>query len=107
MAEILGQTDIWVSASHTEGLGRMALEAMSSGCAVVLANTSAEFAQNEVNCLLFESKNIDDMVLAIDKLISDNTLRGNISAEGYRTATNLADSEEFTTNLNGVIEGLF
>ena len=44
LASIFHQTDIWLGASHTEGLGRMALEAMSAGCAPVLSDTGADFA---------------------------------------------------------------
>ena len=107
MAEVLNQTDIWISGSHSEGLGRLNLEAMSSGCACVLSDTSAEFTVDKVNCLLYEKKNVEQLITAIDKLISDNTLRGNIAAEGYRTAKALSDSTDFTNNLNTVIEGLF
>lgn len=42
MAALFKQMDVWVSASKSEGLGRMSLEAMSAGCAVVARDTGSE-----------------------------------------------------------------
>jgi len=103
MAEILQGTDIWLTASHTEGLGRMALEAMSASCAVVMTDTSAEFAQNKKNCLVVPKGNFGAMSKAIDKLLNDKDLFTNIVKNGYETASQYADPTEFIDNLEEVI----
>lgn len=108
LAEVLGKSDIWLSASHTEGLGRMALEAMSAGVACVLSDTGAEYAVHEENCLLYPVGDLDGMKDAIKRLIEEKELRRKIVVNGYKTAlASAAQREETLNNLDRMIRGLF
>jgi GT2 family glycosyltransferase/glycosyltransferase involved in cell wall biosynthesis len=104
MAKLLAQVDVWVGASHTEGLGRMALEAMSAGCACVLTNTGAEFLFHEKNCLLFEPGDLQKAYDHIKAIIEDPTLANQLRMNGYKTAEVAADPTEYTDNLERVID---
>ncbi len=88
MAEIMCQTDVWVGASKTEGLGRMALEAMSSGAACVLSNTDPEFAESGKNCLLYTIDDGAAMEKHIEYLLDNPDKFMEICREGYKTAKN-------------------
>ena len=107
MAQVMKQVDIWVAGSHTEGLGRMVLEAMSSGCAIVATNTGAEFLRDGENCLLVEVGDTDATNKAVDSLILDDGLRKKLIEGGYATAAAAADGTEYVENWNRIIGDLF
>ena len=107
MAGVMRQVDIWVVASYTEGLGRMTLEAMSSGCAIVATNTGAEFLKDGENCLLVDPGDVNGLNKALDHLISDDDFRKKMIEAGYKTAAAAADPTEFVQNWNTIIGDLF
>ena len=107
MAQVMRQMDIWLVGSYTEGLGRMTLEAMSSGCAIVATNTGAEFLKDGENCILVEPGDINGMNRAIDSLITSDKLRNHLVSAGYKTAEAASDPTEYITNWNAIIGDLF
>ena len=107
MARVMKQVDIWVVASYTEGLGRMTLEAMSSGCAIVATNTGAEFLKDGENCLLVEPGDVNGLNKALDTLIANDDFRKKLVEGGYRTAAEATDPTELVKNWNTIIGGLF
>jgi glycosyltransferase involved in cell wall biosynthesis len=106
MAKVLSQLDIWVGASHTEGLGRMALEAMSAGAACILADTGAEFAKHEENCLIAPVGDAEAIRGFLERLLEDHDLRREISIRGFRTADAAADPEPCIDAIEKVFRGL-
>ncbi len=107
LAAIFQQTDIWLGASHTEGLGRMALEAMSAGAVPVLSDTGAEFAQDGTNCLLFPVGGVDSAYEHLCRLIDDAGLRANLQTNAFRTAKKAAEPGACMDALESVIRRLF
>jgi len=107
MAEFMGKIDIWLSSSHTEGLGRMGLEAMSASAACILSNTGAEYAVDGKNCLLTEIGNIRHIAIAVDKLISDVEARKSISINGFETAVRWSNEEAYAKELNKIVQEIF
>ena len=107
MATVLKQTDVWLGASKTEGLGRMGLEAMSAGCAVVLSNTGAEYARNEENCLIYPIGDLAAAERAIIRVLMDKELAFKLREEAYRTAAAAANPAPCIEVLQKVIEGIF
>lgn len=100
---VMKQLDIWFGASYTEGLGRMTLEAMSSGMAVVTTNTGAEFLKHEYNCLLYPVGEAQQGAELVDRLVQDRDLMQTLVLNGYKTAVEHADPTMFRENLNTVI----
>lgn len=107
MAETLQMCDIWFGASHTEGLGRMALEAMSASCAVVCSNTNPEFADPGVNCLLYPVGDIKAGIENVTKVLNDAELRKNLQDQGYQTAKKFSNSIPCVDALEEVIRKVF
>ena len=103
LAEFLKTVDIWLTASYTEGLGRMGLEAMSASCGVVLTDTGVEYAVDGKNCLINGTGNTTTMVLNMNKLITDRDLYSDIVKNAYDTACQYADPTNYIENLNKVI----
>jgi glycosyltransferase involved in cell wall biosynthesis len=104
MASLFKHTDIWVGVSHTEGLGRMALEAMSSSVACVLTDAHKEFVEHGKNCLLVPIHRPDAINGAVNKLLSDPKLLQTIAINGYKTAERYTDSTDCIDKLEKVIE---
>ncbi len=77
VAAILKKSDIFVDASHFQGFGLTALEAMSSGCAVLLPDKggTVDFAQHLENALFFTAKDIDHLDEMLYLLVTDSSLR--------------------------------
>ena len=107
MAEIMQGCDIWLGASHTEGLGRMALEAMSAGMTCVISNTGAEYARPNENCLVYKTGDVPSMTKALQMVITDPDLRKKLREEGFKTAREMANSEPCMNELEAVIKEIF
>ena len=103
LADIMAKTDIWLGCSHTEGLGRMALEAMTGAAACVLTDTGAEFVVADHNALVRPVGDLDGLANAVNDLIADVELRKRIGMVGFATAKQMSDSTEFVSNLEKVI----
>jgi GT2 family glycosyltransferase/glycosyltransferase involved in cell wall biosynthesis len=107
MAHIMSQVDIWIIASHSEGLGRMTLEAMSAGCAIVSTDTGAEFLQDGKNCLLAPVGDVNGLTKCVDLLYHQTSTKENLVAASYATANSAADPTEYVKSWNKIIGGLF
>lgn len=107
MAGVFRNIDVWIGASHTEGLGRLALEAMSSSVACVLTDTGAEFVSHDQNALVVPVDNMKMMAKAVDRLVSDKSLRKRLASAGYATAAKLSDPTPMIDELEKVIEDVF
>lgn len=107
MANVLAEVDVWLGASHTEGLGRLALEAMSAGAACVLTDTGAEFATDNDNCLIVPIGDDAAMTEKVDLLLQDPDLIAQIRAKGYKTAEDYSDPTNYIDNLEDVIIEVF
>lgn len=104
MASFMSQCDIWVCASQTEGLGRLALEAMSAGCVVVTYDTGAEFAATGKNCLVVPQGNVDALESEVARIMVDIELRKKISLNAFATAEHYADKKQYIDNWVKIIE---
>ena len=81
---------ICIMPSHTEGFGLPALEAMTAGVPVVVADQGALPAVVGSAGTLFRSDDAESLATTLDALISDRDRRARMSADG------LAQSREFS-----------
>lgn len=88
MEECFRTFDIYVHASHHEGLPNAVLEAMSYALPVVATNVggTAEAVEEGVTGFLVESGDADRLAAAIHRLIHDSHLRAAMGAHGRRVA---------------------
>ncbi len=87
-AALLRRAHVFVDFSTYQAFGRTALEAMASGCTVVLTKEGGvdEFAVHQRNCLLVDPDDEDDMFGAVARLVESKELREAFRAEGLDTA---------------------
>jgi glycosyltransferase involved in cell wall biosynthesis len=107
MAHLMSQVDIWLVASHTEGLGRMTLEAMSAGCAIVSTDTGAEFLQDGKNCLLSKVGDVEGLIKSLDLLYHKAEVKEEMVTASFKIAQEAADPSEYKKNWNKILGGLF
>ena len=91
MAAVFARTDIWLGASHSEGLGRMGLEAMSASAACVLSDTSPEYVENGKNALMFPVGDLKKAAELCNLLITNVGVRREVSVKGFETAVKAAN----------------
>jgi len=103
LSDLFFKTDIWLGCSQNEGLGRMALEAMTGGAACVLMDTGAEYVLDGENAFVVKIGDINASIQFTNQLIQDVELRKNIAIKGYLTAKNMANSTDCINKLEEVI----
>ena len=108
MAELFANTDIWLGASHSEGLGRMGLEAMSASVACVLSDTQAAYAENGRNCFLYPVSDLKKAAELCNMLLTNVGVRREIAIKGFETASKAAAQRgEMIKNVNKAINYAF
>lgn len=87
IARVYQTSDIFISTSWWEGFGLLPLEAMACGGAVITSKSGGvnEFAVDNSNYLMFESKNELELTDKLRRLINDKNLRNRLSQEGVKT----------------------
>jgi glycosyltransferase involved in cell wall biosynthesis len=83
---LYGGATAYLLASLYEGFGLTVLEAMACGTPVVAANTTAIPEVVGEAGRLFDPLDVDEMVSAINEVISDESLAGSLVQKGYQRA---------------------
>ena len=85
--DFLHNSKVLVLASKSEGLPQCVMEAMSCGlpCVVPKINDITDLVINNTNSLYFDSSNIIELSLAIEKLLSDETFYLHISKNARKS----------------------
>ena len=80
----LGEIDIFVSASFSEGLSNSIMEAMAAGCAVAASAVGGnlELIQDRATGLLFDPLRVETLTQALRTLVDDAPLRIRIAESG-------------------------
>ncbi|MGE7272712.1 glycosyltransferase family 4 protein [Brevibacillus panacihumi] len=98
LGEVYRSCDIYVSASEYESFCLPALEAMSSGCAVISTNHAGiqEYGIHEENCLIADIGDTSKIADYITRLIDFPLERMKLVNNGYKTAREF----EWETTIN-------
>lgn len=84
-AALLAQSDIFVDYSTFQAMGLTAMEAMASGCAVILPihGGSGSFAENEANSLMIDTLDAEACYEALKRIVEDAELRTRLAKQAY------------------------
>lgn len=104
MASLFNRIDVFISTSWWEGFGLPPLEAMACGCAVITSKSGGvnEYARHDVNCLMFEPKNVVELTSCLNKLLADYNLQSRLIIAGSRTSQHFSwkkSAQQLTTIL--------
>ena len=88
VADIMNQSEVFISTSTHEGFCLPLLEAMACGTPVITTRSIGNevFCVDEVNCLIVE--NSGELKMAINRILTDRNLSKRLSANGIMTANN-------------------
>ena len=99
----LDKADIFIHFSKGEGCSNAILEAMYMALPVVASDTGGTSEIVGSNAILFECQNIQQLYVAIKKLLQDNDLRKSMAAESYRIASNRFSVNGMIGNYNSIV----
>lgn len=86
MSGLLSNVDIFVDFSTFQAMGLTGMEAMASGCAVILPKKggASEFADNEKNCLLIDTESEQICYEQLSRLINEERLREKLAYQALK-----------------------
>ncbi|MEQ1106347.1 glycosyltransferase family 4 protein [Acinetobacter ursingii] len=90
IAYCMNISHLFLSTSWMEGFGLPPLEAMACGCACLISKSGGvnEYAVSDVNCIMYEPKDISEMVTKLNSLISNFSLQQRLRKKGNMTVKN-------------------
>ena len=90
VASMLSKADIFTDFSSHQAMGLTALEAMSSGCSVIVPENGGakEFVHHRKNGLVVDTSDFQSSLLPLEELIEDNNLRTKLQLEGMKDVVN-------------------
>lgn len=102
--DIYRQCHILIKSSILESFSYPPLEMMATGGLVVLVpnDGNIEYLEDEKNCLFYKRGNIEQAIIQIERLISDEILREHLIIDGVDTA-----KARDWTNISSQIEELY
>lgn len=105
VASLIQDWDINVLPSYREGLSISLIEASAAGIPSVASKIrgNVEIIEDGVSGLLFESKNIQDLIDCVDKLINDKKLRLKLGQAARKRAEMLFDEEKMLEDYSKII----
>jgi glycosyltransferase involved in cell wall biosynthesis len=99
----------FVLPSREEGMGRVLLEAMASGKAIIGANVGGipGLLENNINGLLFESENVDDLEEKLNLVLSDVALTRTLGEKAVDTIVDKFSAEKYLEYFEDMVNGVF
>ena len=90
VASMLSKADIFTDFSSHQAMGLTALEAMASGCSVIVPENggAVEFVRHKVNGIVVDTTNFQDSMLGLEELIENDALRKQLQLNAIHDVTN-------------------
>ncbi len=99
---------ILVLPSRTEGMGRVLIEAMACGKAVIGSNVGGipNVIKDGENGFLFENENVEQLTIAIRKLLLDNTLRKSMESNALQQIQTTFSEQNYAEQYHDMVSGI-
>jgi glycosyltransferase involved in cell wall biosynthesis len=111
--KILQGCILLVLPSRTEGMGRVLIEAMACGKAVIGSNVGGipNVIEHGENGFIFENENVEQLTMAIRKLLTDNNLRKNMENNALQRIQSTFSQQRYVDQyhhmLSGIMDGTY
>jgi glycosyltransferase involved in cell wall biosynthesis len=105
--ELLGECDVAVLATHTEGFGIVLAEAMSAGTPVIATDIPVcRDVLDSGRCgMLVPPRDADALAVAIRRLVENQAVRDGLTREGFARATELYDVNHLVSKYAALLTG--
>lgn len=105
-AELLQKTDVFVDFSLFQAMGLTAMEAMASGCAVIVPQNggATAYAENEKNALLVDTADVNKCENALSRLIENRNLREKLAMQAVMDVCRYYPERSAASFLESVLE---
>lgn len=99
----LNAADVYIQPSRSEGIGLAIMEACSVGLPIIASRVGGipEVAKDRENAILFEAGNIDECATALQKMLTDSSLRKKF---GKKSKLVYTEKFQLPNNVNKLIE---
>ena len=106
LLELYEAADIFILPSWAEGMPNSMIEAMAAQLAIVVTRVGcvADVISHDDNGKLIEARNIDDLLLAVEELMTKPELRRKLAARAFEVASNQFAVEHAVETLTKVVE---
>ena len=106
--KILSKMDVGIMASYNEAFGRVTVEYMMSGLAVIASDGGAnrEVIEDGISGLIYQAGNIDELAKKMKELILNHKTINYLSENGYDRAIKLFSSERNAADINKLYKQL-
>jgi glycosyltransferase involved in cell wall biosynthesis len=106
--KVISACTIYVSASRTEGLPWVVLEAMAAGRPIIASNVGgmAHCIRDGENGLLFPSENVDELAAKMVHLLNHEELRARLGQKGHDRVFSEFDEVAYVREFKKMLEGV-
>jgi len=106
--KIISACTIYVSASRTEGMGRVLLEAMAAGRPIIASNVGGvpHYISDDDNGLIFSPGNVEDLAAKMVRLLSDKELRTRLGQKGHQRVFSEFDEMSYVRAFRRMLQSI-
>ena len=106
--ELMKRCKVFVLPSRTEAMGRVLLEAMAAGKAIVASDVDGipTYIQDGVNGMLFRGGDSDDLACKLRRVLRDPNLRQQLGGNGHRIVDEQFSEKEYVVQFMKMVENL-
>jgi glycosyltransferase involved in cell wall biosynthesis len=106
--KVISCCSLYVSASRTEGMPRVLLEAMAARKPIIAAAVGGipHYMVDDDNALLFEAENVEQLAAKLSILMGDPELQARLGARGYQKVFSEYDEQAYVCEFQKMLQSL-
>jgi glycosyltransferase involved in cell wall biosynthesis len=106
--KVIGACSIYVSASRTEGMPLVLLEAMAARRPIIAAAVGGvpHYIKDNDNGLLFQAGNVDELAAKLATLLSSQELQDRLATRGYEKVFAEIDERAYVRSFDSMLQSL-
>jgi glycosyltransferase involved in cell wall biosynthesis len=106
--KVIGGCSVYVSASRTEGMPRVLLEAMAARKPIIASAVGGVpfYIRDNDNGLLFESENVEELTAKLATLLNSQELQARLATRAYDKVISECDEQSYTRSFHSMLQSL-
>jgi glycosyltransferase involved in cell wall biosynthesis len=106
--KVIGACSVYVSASRTEGMPRVLLEAMAARKPIIASAVGGVpyYVRDNDNGLLVESENVEELAAKLATLLSNQDLQAQLAKRAYEKVFSEYDERSYVRSFRSMLQSL-